>query len=354
MRSVDNYKDKRVKNSLFSLSTFFIYLFMVAFVVTCCIMLFLVNSGLNATWLTTSKGAILTFGNVVLLSFLLTIIDSIKKKITFEIHVNRILEATQEVRHGNFNVRIKPLHKKAKTEMDVIIDDFNLMIEELSGIETMKTDFIANVSHEIKTPLAVIQNYATLIQDSNLNENQKCEYSKSIITASVQLSDLVSNILKLNKLENQQIYPDVRVYDLSEQLCECMLIFESIWEEKNIFVETDMDEGIIIEADPKLMTIVWNNLFSNAFKFTPEGGKVSVSAKRNKKNIIVTVSDTGCGMSKDVKDRIFEKFYQGDNSHSGNGNGLGLALVKRIVDVMGAEIFVDSELGIGSTFTIKL
>lgn len=348
------HKDKRVKNSLFSPSTFFLYLLMVAFVVTCCIILFLRNSGLNATWITTQKGAVLTFGNVVLLSLLLSIIDSIKKRITFETHVKRILKATHKVRHGDFSVRIKPLHRKPKTEMDVIIEDLNIMIAELSGIETMKTDFIANVSHEIKTPLAVIQNYATLMQDTQLDEQQKGEYANSIIEASIQLSDLVSNILKLNKLENQQIYPDVRFYNLSEQMCECMLMFENLWEEKNIYVETDMDDDIIIEADPELMTIVWNNLFSNAFKFTPVGGKVSVSVKKLKKKVVITVSDTGCGMTNDVKERIFEKFYQGDNSHSGNGNGLGLALVKRIVDVMGAEILVDSEYGNGSTFTVKL
>ena len=352
MKRTKKYRDKRVNQSLFSVSNFFMYLLLVSFIVTCCIILFIASSGLSATWVTTQRGAILTLGNVIFLSIMLSIIDNIGKKITIGKPVNRILEATRKVRHGDFSVRIKPIHKKQKTEMDAIIEDFNLMVSELSGIETMKTDFIANVSHEIKTPLAVIQNYSTLLQDPGLSEEQKIEYAKSITSASRRLSDLVTNILKLNKLENQQIYPDVKQYDLSEQLCECMLFFENTWAEKCIDIETDIDDGIIIKADPELMMLVWSNLFSNAFKFTSEGGKVSVSAKKEKGRAVVTVTDTGCGMSENVKEHIFEKFYQGDSSHSGYGNGLGLALVSRVLNISKAEIKVDSEVGVGSTFTV--
>ena len=226
------------------------------------------------------------------------------------------------------------------------------MAQELEGIETLRNDFISNVSHELKTPLAVIQNYATILQDPELDEEKKAEYIKSIFDASKRLSTLITNILKLNKLENQQIFPVSAEYDLSEQICQCLLDFESVWENKNINIVTDIDPDIRISADKELMTHVWNNLFSNAFKFTPDNGTVSVSLKQDSE-IRFTVSDTGCGMNDSVKEHIYEKFYQGDSSHSVNGNGLGLPLVKRVLDIVGGKIEVESKAGEGSTFTVR-
>lgn len=203
------------------------------------------------------------------------------------------------------------------------------MTEELSSVETLRNDFIANVSHELKTPLAVIQNYGTLLQSPNLSEEIRLEYAKAITQASKRLSKMISNILKLNKLENQQIFPNVERYDLSEQLCECLLNFESLWEKKNITIESDIEDSVMINADPEMMSLVWNNLFSNAMKFTPEDGEVYVALKKDGDNAVVTVKDTGCGMTEEVKSHIFEKFYQGDSSRASAGNGLGLALVKK-------------------------
>ena len=168
------------------------------------------------------------------------------------------------------------------------------------------------------------------------------------------LKSLVVNILKLNKLENQQIYPEARSYDLSEQLCECLLGFENEWERKGIEIETDIADEIYINADPELLILVWQNLISNAVKFTDKGGTVSLSCSENDGRAVVTVKDTGCGMDEDTGRHIFEKFYQGDTSHASKGNGLGLALVKRIIDITGAEISVESVLGSGSTFTVRL
>jgi signal transduction histidine kinase len=166
---------------------------------------------------------------------------------------------------------------------------------------------------------------------------------------------LVTNILKLNKLENQQIYPQTQAYNLSEQLRESLLDFEDAWEKKSLELEVDgIDDDIIIQADAELLTLVWNNLFSNAIKFSEDGGKISVSLKSENGYAVAKVSDTGCGMPPEVGKRIFEKFYQGDNSHSTQGNGLGLALVKRVIDIMDGEISVESTLGQGSTFIVKL
>ena len=172
--------------------------------------------------------------------------------------------------------------------------------------------------------------------------------------AARRLANLITNILKLNKLENQQIYPKKERFDLGEQLCECLLAFENAWEAKDLEIETDLADGVTVESDPELLSLVWNNLFSNAIKFTGEGGTVGLKLHTESGHAVVEVSDTGCGISPEVGAHIFEKFYQGDSSHATQGNGLGLALVKRVVDIVGGEIGVSSEPGKGSTFTVKL
>ena len=221
-------------------------------------------------------------------------------------------------------------------------------------METLRTDFIANVSHELKTPLAVIQNYGSLLQQPGLSEEDRMDYARTVTNASQRLASLITNILKLNKLENQQIYPKKERFDLGEQLCECLLTFESAWEAKNLEIETEIEDGVTVESDPELLSLVWNNLFSNAIKFTEPGGTVGLKLYENGGHAVVEVSDTGCGISPEVGAHIFEKFYQGDTSHATQGNGLGLALVKRVVDIIGGEIGVKSELGKGTTFTVKI
>jgi signal transduction histidine kinase len=164
----------------------------------------------------------------------------------------------------------------------------------------------------------------------------------------------MTNILKLNRLENQQIYPTPTTFDLGEQLCECLLNYESVWEKKNIEIETNIEDDVKISADAELLSLVWNNLFSNAFKFTEECGRVTLTLTTNEKYAIVKIADTGCGINAEVGAHIFEKFYQGDTSHATQGNGLGLALVKRVIDIMQGEIEVESAVGIGTTFTVKV
>ena len=159
--------------------------------------------------------------------------------------------------------------------------------------------------------------------------------------------------MKLNKLENQQIFPQLDEYDLGEQLCENLLQFEEVWEKKNLNIETDIEDDVRIRSDAELLSLVWNNLISNAVKFTPEEGTIGVSLKTERDLVIVSVSDTGCGIRPEVGQHIFEKFYQGDASHATQGNGLGLALVKRVVDILNGEIGVQSVYGQGSTFTVK-
>ena len=352
-------RDKRIKKVIRTLSGFFVFFLLAAFITTCCIMLFIStlqgSIGREFTQDEITLAAKITMLNVVLLSIGMAVVDYIRRKFAVERPVKRITEATSKMIEGDFSVRIEPIAKFGTDDsFNEIIEGVNKMAEELSGVETLRTDFIANVSHEMKTPLAVMQNYATLLQQPDLPEEKRIEYAKAISDASRRLSDMMTNILKLNRLENQQIYPNFATFDLGEQLCESLLNYENVWESKNIEIETDIAENVLVSADAELLSLVWNNLFSNAFKFTDEHGRVSLTLTADKKYATVKVSDTGCGMSSEVGAHIFEKFYQGDTSHATQGNGLGLALVKRVVDILQGEISVESEVGVGTTFTVKI
>ena len=347
--------EHKVARGIYNYLLFFL---VVAFLVTCSTMLFVSalrdTLDLQLTSENLSMAAKLTFGNVIFLSVIFTVIDAVRRKLTTDKITKHIAEAAQKVVQGDFSVRIAPVNSLGADEkFTEIINCFNTMTEELGSVETLRTDFIANVSHEMKTPLAIMQNYGTLLQMPGLDENKRIEYAKGVTEGSRRLADMMTNILKLNKLEKQQIYPKTEEYDLGEQLCECLLQYEPIWEEKQIEIETDIAEDVKVNTDGELLSLVWNNLFSNAFKFTPEGGKVTLCLEATENYAIVKVKDTGCGMSPETGAHIFEKFYQGDTTHAMQGNGLGLALVKKVVDILQGEINVESVIGKGSTFVIK-
>lgn len=332
---------------------FAIFFLIVSFVVTCNFVLFLHSVQMAEEEI--RAAAPITFYNVILLTIILCIIDAVRRMWMVTRPVKRIQAGIEKIVAGNFDVRISYIKgENSGNEFDTIIKGLNDMAAELAGVETLRTDFVANVSHEIKTPLAAIQNYGTMLQSGVLSDEQQKEYAGAITEQTKKLSGLITNILKLNRLENQQIYPDKKVYNLSEQLCECLLTFEHAWEEKKLEIETDIEEDIMVCQDAELLSLVWNNLFSNAIKFSDEKGKVSVKLERKNAKIIVTVSDTGCGMSADVGKHIFEKFYQGDTSHATQGNGLGLALVKKVMDIASGNISVQSAVGEGTTFIVYL
>ncbi len=341
------------KSSIFSWKRYIFIFVFIAFVVTSSFLLFF--SSFEISYELVRKNALLTCGNVFFMSFLVCLVDGFQRKLTIQKPVKKILDATDQLAKGEFDTRIGKLGIfRTRTEFDEIAENIDKLAGELNGIETLRTDFVSNVSHEIKTPIAVIGNYSTMLQKKDITDEERIKYASSISDATKRLSDLITNILKLNKLENQQIYPEISSYNLSEQLCECVLGFEKIWEEKEIELDTDIEDDVRINADPELLSLVWNNLLSNAFKFTPQGGTVKVVLKGREDGAIVSVEDSGCGISEDDLNRIFDRFYQADRSHATQGNGLGLALVKRVANIFGAEVGVESALGQGTKFTIML
>lgn len=293
-------------------------------------------------------------GNILFGTVICSVIDIARRKIMVDRPAEKILEATQKIAHGNFDVELKIKHSHKKfDEYDDIMENINIMTNELKKNEVLKTDFISNVSHEIKTPLAVIQNYSTILQDEKLSNADRQKYLKELSNATKRLSDLITNILKMSKLENQQFVPELYEFNLGEELRIAVLQFEELFDKKNIALECDI-EDINIVSSKELLELVWNNLVSNAIKFTENKGKIAVNLKEEQGYAVVTISDTGCGISNEVGKHIFDKFYQGDTSHSSEGNGLGLALVKKVIDILGGEISVESEIGKGSTFKVKL
>ena len=352
-------KNRRQKPFFRALQNYVTFFLLVAFVVSCSTMLFVKtladNMGLVFTRENMTDAAKMTFWNVLLIAFVSATIDYWRRRQMVDKPVKQIMEALDQVMQGDFSVRIAPVKEFAgETGFNEIITAINKMTAELQGTETLRTDFIANVSHELKTPLAVMGNYATMLQRPGITEEENNEYAKAISEAARRLAALITNILKLNKLENQQIFPQPTEFDLGEQLCQCLLQFEDAWDAKNLEIETDIEDDVHIKSDPELLSLVWNNLISNAVKFTPEGGTTGVSLKTDGNLVTVSVSDTGCSINPETGKHIFEKFYQGDTSHATQGNGLGLALVKRVVDILQGEIFVQSTPGKGSTFSVRI
>ncbi len=292
---------------------------------------------------------------IVVLAAVCTLIDVLRRKYTEARPLEKILQATEELAKGDFSVRLESSHAYGHYDSyDLIMENLNVMAAELGKSELLKTDFISNVSHELKTPLTVIKSYAKLLEREDLEEESRAKYAKAVQSAALRLNDLITNILRLNKLENQEIQPELERFDLGELLAETALTFEEKMEERGLEFACDLEENLEMYSSKSYLEIVVSNLLSNAVKFTDEGGMVALKLKRVGNKAVVTVSDTGCGISQETGARMFEKFYQGDTSHAEEGNGLGLALVKKVVDVLGGEIVVESEIGKGTTFQVAL
>jgi signal transduction histidine kinase len=278
--------------------------------------------------------------------------------------ISELGNAMKTVAGGDFSPRLQ-LNNVTK-ETAELFENFNQMAEDLGKIETLGKDFVANVSHEFKTPVAAIEGYATLLLRDDLTPEERSEYSQFIIGSMKQLSSLTDNILILNRLENDAGVPTKTDFRLDEQIRESILLSEKEWIEKRIAFNIDLDE-MTINSNEELLRIVWHNLIQNAIKFTNEGGTISIKCSNvfaydadtdgaNKMNqgVIVSIEDNGIGMNSNMLNHMFERFYQGDKARYTSGNGLGLALVKRICEMLGVSIKVDSMLNLGTKFEIKI
>lgn len=269
--------------------------------------------------------------------------------------IKDLLNVTKRVANGDFSVQLKEKKKKngeLKTgEMATLTHHFNVMVNELDKTKTLRSDFVANISHEFKTPLANIKGHAELIKKSDDRE-LIAEYCNDIIEATQNLTMLTSNILRLSKLENHSILQP-NDFRLDEQIRQAIILFEDKWSVKNIELNIDLDE-VTIFYDEGLFSQIWQNLISNAIKFTDDGGEINIMLKKYDGEAVFKIRDNGIGMSSEVKEHIFDKFYQGDTSHAQEGNGLGLALVKKILDNSHCKIEVESKEGEGTEFTIRI
>lgn len=263
----------------------------------------------------------------------------------------KINDAAKKVAKGDFTVRLD--ERSIAKEIEEIAVNFNVMVKELSNTETLRSDFIGNVSHEFKTPLAAIEGYAMLLQDERLSRAEQQEYTSRILENTGRLSRLTQSILSLSRLENQEIVLQKEWFQLDEQIRRVLLGYETRWEEKELTIDIGLDE-VRFFGNKALLAQVWSNLFDNAIKFSKQGGTLSVSCRAEGGLVLVSVTDTGIGMSEEVIKHAFDKFYQGDRSHAGKGSGLGLALVKRIVSLCGGNVAIESREGAGTKISVSL
>lgn len=266
--------------------------------------------------------------------------------------LGEMIEAAERIAKGDFKVHIQETFAE-KSDFGRLQRSFNHMAAELDGIEMFRKDFINNFSHEFKTPIVSLRGFAHQLQAGGLSPEEEREYIRIIAAESDRLSGMATNILLLSKLENQAIVTDRTEFYLDEQIRTCVLLLEKQWTDRNIELNIDLDE-VKYCFNEDMLSHVWVNLLSNAFKFTPQGGTVSCTLRATTEAVTVKVSDTGDGMDREVLCHIFDKFYQGDPSHTGAGNGIGLTIVGRILELCGGRIDVESTLGAGSVFTVTL
>lgn len=268
--------------------------------------------------------------------------------------VNRFINQMNRLASGDFKARIqfgKPI--AAHSTFQEIAESFNKLAEELESTEMLRSDFINNFSHEFKTPIVSVAGFAKLLKRGDLSPEQQREYLDIIEMESLRLASMATNVLDMTKVENQTILTDVTYFNLSEQLRSCVLmLLEGKWKSKEIDFSIELDEHMLM-GDQELLEHVWVNLLDNAIKFSPEHGTVAVTIQERKEKLEVTVSNQGPQIPKEKLSKIFNKFYQADESHSTEGNGIGLALVKKIVQLHEGKVSVISDNNI-TAFTVAL
>ena len=267
--------------------------------------------------------------------------------------VRDLIDGMDRLASGDFKTRVSvgKIMRRYPAFVEVS-ESFNKMAEELESTEMLRSDFINNFSHEFKTPIVSIAGLAKVLKRGNLSKEEQDQYLSAIEEESLRLSYMATNVLSLTKVENQTILSDVSEYNLSEQIRSCILLLENKWSKKDIELQLDFGEHMI-SANEELLKQVWINLLDNAVKFTPDGHTIQVRIDDRESSIMVTVVNTGSEIPKECHGKIFNKFYQADESHSTQGNGVGLAIVKRITELHGGRVSVTSENEV-TAFTVEL
>lgn len=267
--------------------------------------------------------------------------------------INNLINKLNRLAAGDFKARLEfgPI-LSSHSAFKEISCSFNTMAEELENTEMLRNDFINHFSHEFKTPIVSIMGFAKLLSKGNLSAEQRAVYLRSIEEESMRLSTMATNVLQLGKVENQTILTDVTTFNVSEQIRSAVLLLESRWSEKNIELQIDFDE-IDIQANEELLKEVWINLMDNAVKFTPRCGTIAWDIQDVGGHICVKVSNTGSDIPPEKLGRIFQKFYQADESHATSGHGIGLAIVQKIIALHNGRIEVQSGEGV-TAFTLTI
>ena len=318
----------------------------------------IIFSALVCFWVTNFIAALLGFGNGIFSKLLLFLpisavigaINYFMSKIIYK-YVSELSDGIARVSGGDFKVRLKESKVGPLSE---VYADFNKMCEELDNAENTKNDFINNYAHELRTPITSINGFAKLILEEDIPLIEQKKYLKLIYDESKRLAELATNTMLMSKLDSQSILQDIEEYNLGEQLRQCVILFSEEWSKKDINMDGDEINDISYNGNYSLMQEVWCNLLSNAIKYTPAGGEIKISCKEDRGFVQVKIADNGIGMREEVIDKIFDKYYQGDSSHSKRGLGLGLSIVKKIVDLSEGEIDVKSKENEGCEFTVKL
>ena len=256
-------------------------------------------------------------------------------------------------RLSQLSTNVLNLSKIEKMSILSDMESFDLSEEVRQSVLLLRSDFINNFSHEFKTPIVSLRGFAKILKNDSLTKEERDEYLDIIISESNRLSQLSTNVLNLSKIEKMSILSDMESFDLSEEVRQSVLLLESKWQKKNLELFIDMDE-LEYHGNKALLNQVWINLIDNAIKFSPQNGKIKLKLHRKKDQVVFQILDNGCGMDEETKNHIFDRFYQGDSSHTAEGNGIGLTVVEKIVHLHKGQISVVSEAGIGTTFTVNL
>ena len=268
--------------------------------------------------------------------------------------IRKMTLATKKVAKGDFTVQIDNGRKHRRDEIGLLTDNFNMMVRELESNEYLSKEFMSNVSHEFKTPIASIQGFAKLLKDDKISEEDKKEYIDIIIEESERLANLSSNIQHLSKLENKKELIKKEKVAIDEQIRKCIVILNNKLEEKNIEIGMDEDKDVFVNVNEDMLQQVWINLINNAIKYTQNGGRIDVIIDEFKDKVVIEVKDNGIGIKEENLEKIFDKFYQEDASHNSEGNGLGLAIVSKIIELHKGSIEVKSKIGEGTSFIVTI